>query len=202
MNNQIRIALFFIPLILSCSQETVRYSLPYDDLQEGDLAFRCGQGVVSRVVTIAEEAGVYSHVGVLVNDNGKWKVVHAVPGEREVKDDFDRVKMEDIEMFFSNNKAVAGCLVHTGINEHNMIESLRNNAKEAAKDSVRFDNQYSLEDSNKVYCTEFVWRLYLNLGIDLSEGRRKYIKALHINGDVILPEHLLEYSCNSSYFSY
>lgn len=189
-------------MVAACSGRTVTVELPYGSLREGDLAFRCGRGVFSRAVTTAEEEGVYSHVGLLIRDGGQWKVVHAVPGERDSKEDFDRVKMEDLEVFYSPGRAYCGALVHTGLCEEERISALREMAVQMARDSVRFDGNYTLKDSSQMYCTELVWRLYRRVGVDLSEGRRKYIHALNVNGDVLLPEHLLHYSGNTIYYKY
>lgn len=196
-----------LPLILllfsvSCSSSPAQLVFPLDQIREGDLAFRCGRGVFSRAVTTAEEDGVYSHVGVVVKDDGKWMVAHSVPGEREFKGDFDRVKIEDLEVFYSQDRAFRGCLVHTGLTDSAMVASLCSNAVRMARDSVRFDNNYDLEDASELYCTEFVWRLFKDCGTDLSEGRRRYVHAFHIKGDVLLPEHLLEYSYNDIYFTF
>ena len=195
----------WLPLILlvfafSCSSAPDQRVFPLDEIREGDLAFRCGRGVFSRAVTTAEEDGIYSHVGVVVMDEGKWRVAHAVPGEREFKGDFDRVKLEDLAVFYSPDRAFRGCLVHTGLVDNTMVETLCRNAVQMARDSVRFDNHYNLEDATELYCTEFVWRLYMDCGTDLSEGRRRYVHAFHIKGDVLLPEHLLEYSDNDVYY--
>lgn len=185
-------------LALGCAREKGR-ELPLEKIEEGDLAFRCGRGVFSRIVTTAEEEGVYSHVGIVVCDEGRWKVAHAVPAEPEYKGDFDRVKLEDIEVFFSPDRACSGCLVRPGVRdpERMCAEAIR-----AARDSVAFDGSYDLEDTSKVYCTEFVWRLYLQDGTDLSEGRRRHINVLGVRGDVILPEHLLEYKDMKPYYKF
>ena len=185
-------------LALGCAREKGR-ELPLEKIEEGDLAFRCGRGVFSRIVTTAEEEGVYSHVGIVVCDEGRWKVAHAVPAEPEYKGDFDRVKLEDIEVFFSPDRACSGCLVRPGVRdpERMCAEAIR-----AARDSVAFDGGYDLEDTSRVYCTEFVWRLYLQDGTDLSEGRRRHINVLGVRGDVILPEHLLEYKDMKPYYKF
>ena len=196
-----------LPLILllfsvSCSSSPAQLVFPLDQIREGDLAFRCGRGVFSRAVTTAEEDGVYSHVGVVVKDDGKWMVAHSVPGEREFKGDFDRVKIEDLDVFYSQDRAFRGCLVHTGLTDSAMVSTLCSRAVRMARDSVRFDNNYDLGDASELYCTEFVWRLYKDCGTDLSEGRRRYVHAFHIKGDVLLPEHLLEYSYNDIYYTF
>ncbi len=197
------ILLGLLLLAPGCSSAQVEREFPTEEMAEGDLAFRCGRGVFSRAVTTAEEEGVYSHIGLLLRDGEAWKVVHAVPGETEGEDDFERVKMEDVGAFFSAERAVRGCLVHTGLADSATVAALRGKALRAVADSVRFDGDYRLEDSSRVYCTEFVWRLYADAaGIDLSEGRRRFIHLLWINGDVLLPEHLLEYSGNQVYYSF
>lgn len=171
-------------------------------MRDGDLAFRCGYGVFSRAVTLAEDEGVYSHVGVLLRKDGGWRVIHAVPRELEGKDDFARVKEERVEVFYGPDRAFRGCLVHTGLTDSLKIRQMCASAMKQARDSVRFDGDYDLEDSTKVYCTEFVWRLYRQAGIDLSEGRRRRVNALHVQGDCLLPEHLLKYGNNDIYYKF
>ena len=183
---------------VACSEKKT-WELPLGEIAEGDLAFRCGRGLFSRIVTTAEEEGVYSHIGLVVKDEGRWKVAHAVPGEREFKGDFDRVKLEDIETFFAPGRAFRGCLVRTGIN---IPDRLPAKAITAARDSVEFDGDYDLLDSTKVYCTEFVWRLFMDEGVELSEGRRTSVNVIGISGDIILPEHILHYSKNKLYYQF
>ena len=176
--------------------------LPLGQLAEGDLAFRCGRGFMSRAVTAAEDEGLYSHVGIVVRENDKWMIVHAVPEEPDFKGDFDRVKKDEPDVFFSYDRASRGCLVHTGLTDSVMIKNICRDAVSYACDSVLFDNDYDLEDSTMFYCTELVWHLYNKAGIDLSEGRRRFVNLLHIKGDVILPEHLFKYSNNNPYFNF
>lgn len=191
-----------VALLLSCKGPVCCRVLPIGEMREGDLAFRCGQGIISRVVTSAEDNCVYSHVGVLVKTNGEWKIVHAVPGEHEYKGDFDRVRINAPEEFFASGKAFRGCLIHTGLSDSTAIHTISKKAVEAAENRLEFDNEYDCGDSSKTYCTEFVWRLYKDCGIDLSEGRRKSLNTFYIKGEIILPEHLLQYSENKIYYNY
>lgn len=186
----------------SCTTPQEEMAFPDDEIAEGDLAFRCGQGIFSRAVTAVEENGAYSHVGIIVMHEDRWRVVHAVPRERENRGDYDRVKIEDLDVFFSPDRALKGCLVHTDVKDSAIVKTICQKAILSARDSIRFDHDYNLEDSSKVYCTEFVWRLYRECGIDISEGRRRFINAFHIKGDVIMPEHVYAYRNNTVYFSY
>jgi len=176
--------------------------LPYGMMAEGDLAFRCGHGVFSSAVTAAGSDGIYSHIGLLVNDGGTWKVVHAVPRERESAGDFDRVKAEPVETYFRSDRACSGALVHTGLSDAARIATMKSTALQYARDSVPFDHDFSLADSTRLYCTELVWRLYLTAGTDLSEGRRRKIHLFSINGDCLMPEHLYDYKDNETYYQF
>ena len=72
----------------------------------------------------------------LVRDAGKWRVVHAVPGELEFKADFDRVKAEDLEVFFAPDRAFKGSLVHTGLRDSALVQRLCESALRAARSST------------------------------------------------------------------
>lgn len=68
-------------------------------LEEGDLLFRKGTGVVGHVVTSVDNRGEFSHVGIVVRRGDEWQVIHAVPHEPDFEGDFDRVKIESVDSF-------------------------------------------------------------------------------------------------------
>ncbi len=107
--------LFFLLLPAGCKgkEETgvLPADFPYELLREGDLVFRRGTGLVSKVVIAADKGGSYSHIGIIVKEDSMWKVVHAVPGEPDYKGDPDRIKMEDLSQFFQKERAKAGVVV-------------------------------------------------------------------------------------------
>ena len=195
--------ILLLALLSACGgREVVRHFLT-ESMRTGDLVFRCGRGVLSRAVVAAEKLdGRYSHVGVLIlDDDGTWKVAHSVPAEREFSGDFDRVKFEPLEAFLSPRLAARGCLVHSdSATDPVRLQALCDEARQAFRDSVRFDHDYDLADSSKVYCTEFVWLLYRHYGLDLSEGRRRSVNLMNIRGDILLPEHILPYKDNTDYY--
>ena len=68
-------------------------------LEEGDLLFRKGTGVVGHIVTSVDNRGEFSHVGIVVRRGDEWQVIHAVPHEPDFEGDFDRVKIESVDSF-------------------------------------------------------------------------------------------------------
>lgn len=201
----VRILIAVMLVCISCGRavkQADRGELPYDEMREGDLVFRCGIGVFSRAVTAVEEEGMYSHVGLLLKDSTQWVVVHSVPREPDFKGDFDRVKKEPVESFLSKEMAARAAIAHTGLSDSLKLEEMRESAFRAFRDSLRFDGSYSLQDSTRQYCSEFVWRLYRRAGIDLTEGRRMRMNVFLMDGDCILPEHLYKYKENEFYYNF
>ena len=170
-----------LPAAVTACQDggTLAPTLPFDRMREGDLVFRCGEGIVSRAVLSVEEDGVYSHVGILVRDGDAWKVVHLAP-----------------------DRARAGALVHCGLSDPAVLARIRETALGWARDNVPFDDDFDIADSSRLYCTELVWRLYRRAGIDLSEGRRRRLDILFVHGDCLLPGHLFQYSGKTVYYQF
>lgn len=175
---------------------------PLEEMREGDLAFRRGRSFASHAVMAAGERRMYSHVGVLVREGDSWRVIHAVPGETESAADFERVKDETLEQFFASGRATHGELFHTGLSDSAAVSHIREEALRMARDSVRFDRDYDLSTRDAVYCTEFVYLLYGDVGVDLSEGRRTKVNVPLLSRECLLPDDILLYSGNESYFRY
>jgi len=184
-------------LILSgCKKEEqsgMAVDFPYESLQEGDLVFRRGIGMVSRVVLAADKAGSYSHIGIVVKENSKWKVVHAVPGEPDYEGDPDRIKMDDIQLFFHKDRAKAGALMRLSM-DSDLSHSAARHAIQLYRSRILFDHKYNLNDSSEMYCTELVDYIYKKQGIDLSEDRISRINIPGLNGDYLLPGHIQQSS--------
>lgn len=146
---------------------TVRDDVPLDSLRDGDLALRQGTGLESEAVLRLDSAGgQYSHIGIVVSDNGKWKVVHAVPGES--RDGIDRVKIEPIDTFFLSTRAAHGAVMR--LRGCSAVA-----AREAAQSAARlvgvpFDYNYNWQDTTRLYCTQLIAVAYSSAGIDLLSG--------------------------------
>ena len=174
--------------------------LPYSQMRTGDLVFRMGTSIYSQMLNMHSDTVQFSHVGLLVELDSSWFVVHAVPKELEGPDDFERVKQEPLDSFLASSRCLHAEFVHTCLPRTDRVAA---RALEYARDSVRFDNAFDLKDSTEVYCTELIWRLFLIEGIDLSEGRRSFSVIPMFKGEgCIAPKDLLFFSQNESYFFY
>lgn len=163
--------------------------IPIDKLQQGDIAFRRGEGFISEVVVYNDANGMYSHIGVIVKHNDSLKVVHAVPGEPDFKGDFDRVKLEPIESFFSPSRALRGEIMRISLTD-SMRYIINNIALEKAHQKIKFDHDYNVNDTTKLYCTELVQLIFSHMDIDLAEDRSTAINIPGMSENYIMPSDI------------
>ena len=169
--------IFIMTGLCSCGHEAqvTLFQLPEEwTLQSGDLVFRKGGSLISHTVTFADTGSVYSHVGMVLWTPKGWKVLHAVPNERNGKHEKDSVKIEALEIFFRSDRASHGAVYRlTPSPSPDDTLKLLQKGLEIYQRHLLFDGAFSDLDSNAFYCTELVWFIYQKeLGIDLSEGRR------------------------------
>lgn len=169
--------LFFMASLVTigCHRDSqaVEYVMPDTvHLQTGDIVFRLGESRESRAVTTVDRNGDYSHVGMVINVNGHWMVLHAVPNERATKQEEDSVKLETLGTFFRSDRAVKGGIYRFPITPEDTLRLLQKGLQLYARHPM-FDGQFDCEDTTDFYCSELVYFLYLNtLNMDITEGRR------------------------------
>ncbi|MCD8079682.1 MAG: hypothetical protein LUF04_04490 [Bacteroides sp.] len=181
----------FLSLFCGCHkrEETSVSVFPEHLLREGDLVFRRGTGIASRLVLAADRKGMYSHIGIVICRDSVWEVIHAVPGEPDFRGDPDRVKMEPVQRFFARDRAACGALMRVqGDPARNRLAARQ--ALACYEAGMLFDHQYDLSDSTRVYCTELVQRCYLKEGTDLAEERITPLNVPALNGSYILPSDI------------
>lgn len=140
-------------------------------LRDGDLIFRLGTGLGSRAVVMPDSDARYSHVGLLVHEGGEWKVLHAVPGEVEDAGGGEVLKKDPLVLFLRPDRAVSACVMRYDTTEEALAEVCRQGMRLFEK-RIPFDYAYDITDSSRMYCTEYVCRLFRCVGVDLAEGRR------------------------------
>lgn len=163
----------------------------YEDAQaewrEGDLVLRGGNSLSSYAV-MHRSRSVYSHIGLLHYDSlqGEWQVVHAVPKEEEIF----FLKTEPVSVFFSPERAQCGGWLRINCSD-SIARLAARYALGKVAEHVRFDSEYLLADTTRIYCSELVWLAYGHHGIDVSGGRRRAVPELiSKEGECIFPEDI------------
>ncbi len=155
-------------------------------LRNGDLLFRNGRSYESDIVT-SVSSGKYSHIGIAYHAPSGWQAIHAVPGEAE-KGQPEYLKCEPIAEFYRADRAQSGATARVKCTDL-LANAAAEHALQIVKRHVVFDNDYDLNDSSQLYCTELVRLVYLSCGLDLSEGRR-HTAPLIARNKVVFPEDI------------
>ena len=129
-------------------------------LSAGDVVFRKGEGMTSRVVILADKEGTYSHVGIVVDSAGMPMIVHAVPGEPVFEGDPDRVKMDTPQKFYSSVSASAGEVCRF------------RGSPVVARRAAAYAMQVYRRHTPEMYCCELVEAAYTYAGTPLTDGNR------------------------------
>jgi len=131
--------------------------LDYVILQDGDLVFRRGKSLESFAVAKAERNSTFSHIGLIIMEEGKPFVIHIEPGESSLKN--DPVKKEPLHSFLQSDKASHFAIYRSHLDRKSLAR-VTAQAKTFYYKKCRFDNYYDLTTDQNLYCTELVLKAY------------------------------------------
>lgn len=163
-----------------------------DGIRSGDVVFIRGKSIRSAVVRLLEGSSrAYSHVGLVVLENGRPFIIHADPTHDVTT---DRVMKEPWDAVISPKHITAATIFR--VVDSSAADRLGIQASTVAqqfwRDALPFDHEFDLTTPEKLYCTELVWRAYMAAGIDLRGNSfgsdRKYL----LPSDLIKSELLRE----------
>jgi hypothetical protein len=146
------------------SKATLRYP-DEKSLKVGDIVFRRMYDADSIIaLNFSEGEKRYSHVGLVVDINGSLKIIHSL------KDNYNSgVRLDTIRGYLSETKVWAVYryeqISNKNINKH-ILAYLNKN--------ITFDNDFDLHTDNKMYCTEFVYKV---INTSLEKKVKKAIQA-------------------------
>ena len=71
-----------------------------------------------------------------------------------------------------------------------MRNIINNIALEKAHQKIKFDHDYNVNDTTKLYCTELIQLLFSHIDIDLAENRSTVINIPGASGNYIMPSDI------------
>lgn len=130
--------------------------------EQGDIILRKGRNLVSDMIARAFPSGNgMSHCGILIQSEGNWSVAHTISGQIS---DQDGVRLSPLSEFLKG--ADQGQVTHVKpifeVNRNNIVIATNHYLSLKAE----FDHDFNLEDSSKLYCSEFIRCVYLEAGAD------------------------------------
>ena len=171
------LALGLHPALVAPAQVPAYYgaSAPADwatmDLRDGDLVFRAGVDLAARLILSQGDGTVFSHVGMIVVQDGEPHVLHAVPEEQGSP---GGVMLEPLREFSAPGRAS-----HVAAYR---IEAADGAAREAMRIYALtqlgkpFDAEFSMVSDHSLYCTELVLKAMKAAGLQAG----KLVPPLHV----------------------
>lgn len=154
------------------------------DLSDGDLVFRTGRDMMSRMVLSQGDSPQFSHVGIILVLRSGIVVVHAIPGDTSSS---GGVLMEPLSSFGSfENASDIGFLRVKGIDANARREIREYALRQIGKP---FDYEFLLSEDVRFYCTELVLKSLSAAGINLKNSLQ-YISVMLLSEPLIPPDYL------------
>ncbi len=185
-------SILFSLVLLSCNSENetvnpndsvnVTHVLPelpdsvYGQLKPGDIVIRKGNGPLSwHLMRNTKEE--YSHCGVIVKEDGKWRVIHTIGGTSS-KDDIDGVQMIDLEEFVAH-AADSTLYICRPVFDDSLEQKIPERAYHYLAQEIPFDHRFSMFTTDKYYCTELLFYIFKDIHekniFDIEKKNRSYM---------------------------
>ncbi|MDT8308805.1 MAG: YiiX/YebB-like N1pC/P60 family cysteine hydrolase, partial [Bacteroidales bacterium] len=159
-------------------------------LKPGDLVYRRGKSFESFAVLMADRQGEYSHVGLVVEKEGRPFIIHAVPGEEKGKNEV--VRCEEPLEFLDFSKATEYAVYRPVTLTGKKLRKVNGYALQTFEDKCIFDHDYDLLTYDKLYCSELIWKAFLEAGLNLVPDEPDNIKVLFTEVKIIMPSTLVK----------
>ncbi len=199
----VTIAVLLSLVVFSNDQETVteEETLDPSSIRNGDLVFRLGRGIFSNFFKdIGDTSSPFSHVGIAYIENNSIFVIHTEASELT---GVGVAKKERLSEFIGADNAKRYQFFRVAGPDDFSMDIVLRTALKYVSDQVPFDTGFDLTDSDRLYCSELVYKAYKAAGVSLVEepaiiqisgyeGGRK-IEAITIgqlvNSSIIKPIH-------------
>lgn len=161
------------------------------ELKDGDLIFRKGRSMISRIVLMNDTKTDYSHIGIVAILENVPFVIHAVPGEPNEKGE-ELVKCDLPENFLSFEKASKFAVYRLKEDSVRCSYFAAQKALEFYYAKLPFDKAMNFRTDDKLYCTELVWKAYLSAGINITDNKFHLINFSLFTDSLIMPSQIIE----------
>jgi uncharacterized protein YycO len=131
----------------------------------------------------------YSHVGLIHRADQNIFVIHTTWGEPPIE--WKYVRIEPLDTFLAQDRASEAAVYRVGTPDPVRSAAVQK-ALEYLQSRIPFDTEFDITTSDRMYCTELVWRAYSEAGLDLIDGKFEQRVLPMLKGPFIFPSSLLK----------
>ncbi|MCF6350256.1 MAG: hypothetical protein L3J23_04385 [Flavobacteriaceae bacterium] len=155
----LRISVFLT--LINCKDNS--NSLFWKDVQlNEDQVYLVFRGTKSKEGFFAKDFNIRdtlsSHIGILINDKTKWEIYHIIDFKDKNRSDFRKQSLKD---FFDSKKEDINYVSFWEIDniDSNEFQQIKKELNYYLAKFIKFDKLFTLEDSTKMYCSEFIFKV-------------------------------------------
>jgi len=171
-------------LLCSCASQprvsALAARVPLTPWQDGDVLLSGSNSWRSWVVRSADDFGTpYSHAGLILIENGTPMLMHSTPvnGAKTLTMPLANYlaapELQTVAVYRARDPLLA--------------QAAAREARRYLALAVPFDQNYDINSDATLYCTEMIWRSYLNAGVDLLGTPRRPLRSALLYGPLIWP---------------
>ncbi len=156
------------------ANKTNKNKVKSSEFMEGDIIFQTSNSLQSKAIQLATKSE-YSHVGILINHNGKLVVLEAV----------QPIKYTPIDAWIKHGEKSTYSLKR--LKNRNKILNETALKKMRLKGSEWIGKNYDIAfdwSDKKLYCSELVWKLYKE-GCGIEVGELKKLKTYDLSHPIV-----------------
>ncbi len=146
--------------------------------------------MASRFILSADSQSPFTHAGLIHKIEGEPYVIHVIADEPPGSEDV--VRVEPLEIFLGRDRASLAAVYRLREDRDHYAARAVELALSYVNERLLFDADFDLRTTDKLYCTELVWRAYLGVGIDLVNGEFDTLSLPFNKGTYLLPSRLLQ----------
>lgn len=164
---------------LGLSKEKIREMWSHANPQQvhfrsGDLIFRHGRGAISEALKLfSRHDAAYSHAGIISIENKKVFVYHAIGGEENPT---NHLRKDPLELFCNPNNVHSFGMYRLDL-DNDKFRKVDSLASVYFRKGLEFDTKFDLNTDDKMYCSEFVYKVILKV-----TGDKNYLPLSAVSG--------------------
>ena len=168
------------------NKEWLKARPDFKSLKTGDIIFRHGRGFISNSLLIfSREDPRYSQCGIISFIHNRPYVYHSIGGEENIT---NKLRLDRLETFCNPDDIHSFGIYRFDLDDK-QIHKVDSMASRFYKDGLEFDTEFDLKTDEKMYCTEFVYKILTNVVND-----KNYIPLSDITGKIYV-------SCDKIYIN-
>ena len=149
--------LVLLYFFLSLNEKLDMNKIDEDKIEDFDIVLSKGQSAQSKLISLLRfSIDDYSHVGIIVKENGKIFVLHSTPDGTQM----NGIRYDDLHTFINLSSVCDFVVLRNKNNSFEFRQKMRSEVDRFKTVQIPFDYEFNNKENTKIYCSELVWLIF------------------------------------------